>query len=277
MPAKPKPPRKPQPTVHSSTTKLSAETLARAVATNPSWASKLGWIRYTDAVATLTGAPPTPSSQSFALAIAGWQAIRGLDVDGILGPITWGEMRQMLVPPDSLTGIVPPDTPPPPDGFDAIIGTFGDPRPLLEPDGTITDNNRLIWERQTLGRGTLAFGVSLEAGQPSAGVVHTFQAHRRLVSVFEAAFGEVARLGLQGEIHSWGGIYNFRPIRGITGRLSLHAFGAAVDVNPETNALGTEGDMSPRVVEVFRHFGFRWGGEFAGRPDPMHFQYATGY
>jgi hypothetical protein len=51
----------------------------------------------------------------------------------------------------------------------------------------------------------------------------------------------------------------------------------AIDLNPETNALGTAGDMSPRVVQVFRHFGFAWGGDFRRRPDPMHFQYATGH
>jgi hypothetical protein len=35
--------------------------------------------------------------------------------------------------------------------------------------------------------------------------------------------------------------------------------------------------MNLQVVAVFEHFGFLWGGDFRGRPDPMHFQYATGY
>jgi hypothetical protein len=35
--------------------------------------------------------------------------------------------------------------------------------------------------------------------------------------------------------------------------------------------------MNPDVVAVFRHFGFRRGGDFGGRKEPMHFQYATGY
>ena len=34
--------------------------------------------------------------------------------------------------------------------------------------------------------------------------------------------------------------------------------------------------MDPRIVDVFEHFGFFWGGRFGGLVDPMHFQYATG-
>jgi hypothetical protein len=57
----------------------------------------------------------------------------------------------------------------------------------------------------------------------------------------------------------------------------LHAFGAAIDLNAAANPLGEQGSMDSRVIEVFEHFGFFWGGRFHGRPDPMHFQYATGY
>jgi hypothetical protein len=51
-----------------------------------------------------------------------------------------------------------------------------------------------------------------------------------------------------------------------------------VDLNPETNALGAAGDMSPEVVEVFARHGFEWGGRWEGAArDPMHFQYCRGY
>jgi hypothetical protein len=269
----------PQPRRHASalksTVRLTPERLARAVTANALWAKKLGWIQHTDAIAVLTGSPSVPASADFAQAVARWQVAHQLDADGILGPITWREIRHALTPPDSLITVLPSDAPPP-DGFEAIIATFGDPRPLLT-NGSLSPDNEIIWERQTLARGQFPFPLALKRDDPSAGVARSFQAHRRLVSVFEAVFAEIARVGLADAIHSYHGIYAFRPIRGINARLSLHAFGAAIDLNADTNPLGGDGDMNPDVVAVFKHFGFRWGGDFAGRKDPMHFQYATGY
>src|SRR5947208_1262952 len=82
--------------------------------------------------------------------------------------------------------------------------------------------------------------------------------------------------GLRSAIKTWDGTFAFRAIRGET-HLSVHAFGAAIDLNAGTNPLGGPGDMSPDVIAVFQHFGFLWGGDFHVRKDPMHFQYATGY
>jgi hypothetical protein len=145
------------------------------------------------------------------------------------------------------------------------------------PDGSISNENEALWERQILAKGTLPFPVPIDANNPKAGTKQTFYAHRELISSFVAVFSEIERLGLRGLIRSWDGVYNFRPIRGTTSRISLHAFGAAIDLNASTNPLGGEGDMDPLIIDVFSHFGFFWGGNFQSRPDPMHFQYATGY
>jgi hypothetical protein len=198
------------------------------------------------------------------------------DVDGIIGPKTWERLKGALSPPTSLTGIVAPGMPPVPNGMAEVIAAFGDPRAFLSADGSITPDNENAWQRQTLSKGTLPFGIPLDPQQADPDIKATFYAHRKLVGVFEAVFEEISRLGLRQYIRSWGGIYNFRPIRGTTSSLSLHCFGAAIDLNSETNALGTAGDMNPGIVDVFEHFGFFWGGKFRGRPDPMHFQYATG-
>jgi hypothetical protein len=46
----------------------------------------------------------------------------------------------------------------------------------------------------------------------------------------------------------------------------------AIDLNPETNRMGTSGDISSDVVDVFNSFGFTWGGDWSGNSkDPMHF------
>ncbi len=77
----------------------------------------------------------------------------------------------------------------------------------------------------------------------------------------------------------FGGAYQYRRIAG-SGRLSLHAYGAAIDLDPERNPLGKvwkqEAGMMPvHVVELFERAGWKWGGRFVGRKDCMHFQ-ATG-
>ncbi len=56
-----------------------------------------------------------------------------------------------------------------------------------------------------------------------------------------------------------------------------HSSGIAIDLNPETNRTGTPGDMDPQIVAVFKQHGFKWGGDWLGRKDPMHFQYCSGY
>ncbi len=257
---------------------LSDSEVAQAMVANQRWARRLGWDRFAPAVAKLISAETSDYSQAaFAVAAAAWQEQNALDADGILGPISWRLMERALAPAGSLTGITPANAPPVPNGFAEVIATFGDPRPLLEPDGTITPESRQIWERQILMPGELPFSIPLlnDDGEQVGSVKH-FTAHRLLVGVFEAVFNEIDRLGLQASITSWEGIYNFRSVRG-QHRISLHAFGAALDINSLTNQLNTAGDMDPRVIEVFRHFGFLWGGDFHGRKDPMHFQYATGY
>ncbi|MDV6332046.1 M15 family metallopeptidase [Asticcacaulis sp. 201] len=84
---------------------------------------------------------------------------------------------------------------------------------------------------------------------------------------------EIDRVGLS----AIGGGYNFRPVRD-GGRLSTHAYGCAVDFDPNRNALG---DGAPNfalaenryVVNAFRTEGWRWGGGWL-RPDGMHFEAA---
>lgn len=78
------------------------------------------------------------------------------------------------------------------------------------------------------------------------------------------------------------GIYNCRPIAG-TGRLSVHAFGAAIDINarfgdywqwtkqPE-GALAWRNRIPREIVEIFERHGFIWGGRWY-HFDSLHFEY----
>lgn len=68
----------------------------------------------------------------------------------------------------------------------------------------------------------------------------------------------------------FGGCYCFRKRVG-GNRLSVHAWAAAIDINPDANEYGTEGNMPDEVVQIFKSEGWRWGGNFK-TPDPMHFE-----
>lgn len=75
-------------------------------------------------------------------------------------------------------------------------------------------------------------------------------------------------------VHLFGGTFNYRVKRGLSS-LSVHAFGAAIDFDPEHNALGAKSHHIPDwVVECFAREGAVWGGTFR-RKDAMHFQFAA--
>jgi len=68
------------------------------------------------------------------------------------------------------------------------------------------------------------------------------------------------------------GCYNDRTIQG-SSRKSMHALAAAIDFNAAQNGFNTgHGTMHPAVVTIFKAEGWRWGGDYSGRTDPMHFE-----
>ena len=103
------------------------------------------------------------------------------------------------------------------------------------------------------------------------------ECHHLLAAIFGQAFQHIQTAGLQSKITSYGGCYAGRAKR-LSSHWSAHAWGIAIDLNPESNGQGTKGDMDGGVIRVFEEMGFTWGGAFSGASiDPMHFQYCTGY
>lgn len=79
-------------------------------------------------------------------------------------------------------------------------------------------------------------------------------------------------------VDDWG--YAYRPIRGYTTELSNHASGTAMDLNATQHPLGKVGTWPARQARAIRarlawrlYAGtIRWGGDYHGRVDEMHFE-----
>lgn len=101
--------------------------------------------------------------------------------------------------------------------------------------------------------------------------------HRTLIPQLRAALRQVAQEGLGFTINTaqYGGCYGPRFIGSVPGgRLSHHAWGAAIDINVAENAFGTKADQDRRLVDIFEGHGFTWGGRWLV-PDGMHFEWVA--
>ncbi len=82
--------------------------------------------------------------------------------------------------------------------------------------------------------------------------------------------------------------FNYRVIKG-TSRLSKHAFGAAIDINPLFNPYVKKNSVEPEgahyiperkgtitksspVVQIFKRYGWTWGGDWQKGKDYQHFE-----
>ena len=110
----------------------------------------------------------------------------------------------------------------------------------------------------------------------SVPVLGRMTCHKAVFPQLIKAFTEIEASGLADKIHpdQYEGCYHPKLIED-TDHLSMHAWGLAFDINTPTNQRLTKGDMDPAVVAIFKKWGFRWGGDWKGTPDPMHFELAA--
>ena len=159
----------------------------------------------------------------------------------------------------------------PPHGLEQILATFGDIYKYIRADGTLDPK----WEVDQLATAPLPFPITLD-WDPTQQATR-IRCHKKLAGIFEDVFKAIQAKGLREKVKTYAGCYNFRPKRAGS-KLSTHSWGIAIDLNAKTNPMGSPGDMDLRVVQVFRSFGFKWGGDWTGNyKDPMHFQFCTGY
>lgn len=95
-----------------------------------------------------------------------------------------------------------------------------------------------------------------------------------LLVTFCAEFNQHIEPIDKGPLDDWG--YHFRNIRGSTDRLSNHSSGTAVDINASQHPLGHAGTFTPMQTVLIKalasKYGLKWGGDYAGRKDEMHFE-----
>lgn len=75
--------------------------------------------------------------------------------------------------------------------------------------------------------------------------------------------------------------YAERLVRGSSSSVSNHASGTAIDLNAPRHPLGRRGTFTPAQTREVRRLvaltggALRWGGDYKGRPDEMHFELNT--
>jgi hypothetical protein len=93
---------------------------------------------------------------------------------------------------------------------------------------------------------------------------------------FAAEFHELIEPIDEGTPDDWG--YCFRMVRGRINDLSNHSSGTAIDLNATRHRLGRFGTFEPEkipmLIALTKKYGLRWGGNYAGRKDEMHFEVA---
>ncbi|MCL6542070.1 MAG: M15 family metallopeptidase [Roseiflexus sp.] len=158
-----------------------------------------------------------------------------------------------------------------PNGYEEMINQFGNIRNYMFEDGTL---DSVRWETEYLDFCNLPFSMKLAWNNSYS--VKRFRCHKLLVNLFEYIFSQIYLCSLEDSCKYFGGCYHFRAMKN-SKKLSTHCWGIAIDLNPETNLLGSKGDMNPEIVKIFEDNGFVWGGRFTNMPDPMHFQFVKGY
>ena len=128
------------------------------------------------------------------------------------------------------------------------------------PDGTIQPD--AAWVRANIKTETL----------PIMGRV---TCHRLMLPQLRGALQDVVDAGLASTLTTYDGCYVPRFIeRNPENSISLHTWGIAIDMDAATNYRGIKGTMHPEVVNIFKRWGFRWGGDWKFT-DPMHFELAA--
>lgn len=110
---------------------------------------------------------------------------------------------------------------------------------------------------------------------------HGILVHKKVANAMMAAFQEIwdkcdhdqKKVDKTGA-SDFGGCFNIRNIAG-SNNWSNHSWACAIDLSPASNGFNMKSTLSNIVVAAFKRQGARWGGDYKGRKDPMHFEFVS--
>lgn len=197
----------------------------------------------------------------------------GLTADGIAGPQTWAGIFGAIVGVATAAPAVPPEV--------SVVPTFQSsnnwPREADAANFYGRSDGSEQWQNANLVHIVPPYAMNMD-GTP----IHVITCHRlvadslaRILVAIKAHFGSDPSAIHDAGLDRYDGCYNFRNVRG-SSHLSMHSYGAAIDLDAEHNPLeSTNGKMPLAVVAIFTSEGWRWGGNYSGRKDPMHYEACT--
>lgn len=99
--------------------------------------------------------------------------------------------------------------------------------------------------------------------------------NERLLPQLRGAMKDLVSQGLESTVQSFDGCFvaRFDP-SSLSGAVSLNAWGAAIDVNADTNRTGSPPVQDPGLVSVMDAWGFAWGGDLVV-PNGMQFGFRS--
>jgi D-alanyl-D-alanine carboxypeptidase len=106
-------------------------------------------------------------------------------------------------------------------------------------------------------------------------ILGTVRCHRGIVDALVGALTDIEKAGLAGLVEQAGydGCFNPRFVAG-SDSVSRHAWGVAFDMGFGSNPTGFESVQDPRLVEIFRRWGFTSGDSWLV-PDAGHFEFVA--
>lgn len=223
-------------------------------------------------------------------AVREYQRSKLIEVDGRVGPQTWGtlladEFRPQAFETDlrafdrSGNAGHGPHWPPKPGDMRSPDGRklFGDgftytPKPLPNmPEYVVPDP---AWVKDNIGTAHIPQLVGVHGARSDG----TMLFNKRLIQQVETLFEVWEHQGVADRILTFAGSWVPRFVRGRRDKLSNHSFGTAFDINAAWNGfrrqpalLGKKGCVRELVQPAFR-LGFYWGGWYN---DGMHFECYT--